>query len=233
MTVADEFVRKADKATLPGNVVQALSRVMADLPAIGKTRGEGLGYAFRGIEAITGHVQPLFARYGVVFVPSVQAHEVREITVNNKPWTDMTLTVTYTVYGPGGVDDHITVGPFIGIGRDNSDKGANKAMTQCLKYALLQVLCISDKSDDADGITVEADIHTPVKRFNPTDEAKVNLATLIGELPEDERVLAKSHLRGRFGDPAQMHLAQVQEAIAIILNWPPPTGGEVDGSEAP
>lgn len=142
------------------NVIEALARVMRDLPAIGKdgkADPKQGGYAYRGIEQITSHTQALFARHGVVFVPRVVSYEVQDLMVNNKPWTDTQELVEYTVYGPGGIEDRITVGPILAIGRDNSDKGGNKALTQAYKYALLQTLCISDGKDDADGATHEAD----------------------------------------------------------------------------
>ena len=135
----------------------ALARVAAELPAIGKdakaSQQQG-GYAYRGIEAITRHVQSLFASHGVVVVPRVRSIETRDLLVNSKPWTDTTLVVDYTLVGPDGSTLEATT---VGIGRDNADKGANKAMTQAFKYLLLQVLCISDAKDDADGTTFEAD----------------------------------------------------------------------------
>lgn len=145
-----------------GNVIEALRRVMRDLPAIGKegraSQAQG-GYAYRGIEDITKVAQSLLARHGVVFVPRVVRTTIEQITVQNKPWTDTILDVEYDVYGPGGIEDKITVGPLIGIGRDNSDKGANKAETQAYKYALVQVFCIADQTSDADGTTHEADAY--------------------------------------------------------------------------
>lgn len=148
----------------PVSVHQAVSKVMAELPAIGKdgkaapTQG---GYAYRGIEQITRHVQSLFAKHGVVIVPEVRSIETRDLLVNNKPWTDTTLVVDYTITGPDGSQLSATT---VGIGRDNSDKGANKAMTQAFKYLLLQVLCISDEKDDVDGKTWEADeVTAPVE----------------------------------------------------------------------
>lgn len=147
------------------NVIVALLRVMRDLPAIGKTdhaSQEQGGYAYRGIEAITKHAQVLFAKHGVLFVPHVESWDRDEVIVGrDKVWHDDRLRVSYTVYGPGGVDDSIIVGPIAAIGRDGADKGTNKCMTQAFKYALLQALCISDKADDADGQTVEADYRSP------------------------------------------------------------------------
>lgn len=147
------------------HVIEALRRVMRDLPGIGKDQTASAqqgGYAYRGIEQITQHTQPLFARHGIVFVPRVVSYEIRDIVVNGKPWTDTVELVEYDVYGPGGIEDRITVGPILAIGRDNSDKGANKCLTQALKYALLQALSIADSKDDGDGQTHEAEPPPPV-----------------------------------------------------------------------
>lgn len=143
------------------NVHSALAAVMGDLPSIGKggqaSQAQG-GYSYRGIEQITQHAAPLLAKHGVVFVPQVVSMEFRDLMVNSKPWTDTILTVRYRICGPGGADDYVEA-IVVGIGRDNSDKGANKAMTQAFKYALTQVLCIADQKDDNDGTTAEADAH--------------------------------------------------------------------------
>jgi hypothetical protein len=67
----------------------------------------------------------------------------------------------------------------VGIGRDNSDKGANKALTQAFKYALIQVLCIADAKDDGDGSTHEADA-APAP--SPDHAAKERIDTLRGRI---------------------------------------------------
>lgn len=162
------------------NVVVALLRVMRDLPAIGKDQTASPqqgGYAYRGIEQITPHTQRLFSKHGVLFgMPRVVRWEIRELTVNNKPWMDVIQEVEYDVYGPGGVDDRITVGPILCIGRDNSDKGGNKGLTQAYKYALMQALSISDAKDDGDGQAHEAD--APREVGWGKDEAKAHVLEL-------------------------------------------------------
>ena len=159
----------------PETLREAISAVMRDLPGIGKDgRADAAqgGYAYRGIEQITREVQGLFAKYGVVFLPKVKHVEVRNILVRDKPWTDTQLTIVYKVLGPShgrlGIDgkrirdrEKIRV---VAIGLDNSDKGANKAMTQGFKYALLQALMISDSNDDTDGQTHEADLERTVAK---------------------------------------------------------------------
>lgn len=152
------------------DVFEALRRVMRDLPGIGKdmqaAEGQG-GYKYRGIEQITGHTQQLFAQHGIVMVPEVLEWTRDEVTVASKPWHDEKCKIIYTIYGPGGRDDTLVVGPLYTIGRDGTDKGINKCMTQALKYALIQVLCIGDKADDADGTTSEAGYHDDVEYVDP------------------------------------------------------------------
>jgi len=148
---------------MTATVAQALASVMAEMPAVGKDQKASAqqgGYAYRGIEQIARHAQPLLAKHGIVFVPQVLGFDVRDITVNGKPWTDTILTVRYRICGPGGPDDYLEA-TVVGIGRDNADKGANKALTQAFKYALIQVLCIADAKDDGDAASHEADAPTP------------------------------------------------------------------------
>ena len=153
----------------PKSVIAALRKVMEELPGIGK-EGENVQqhFKYRGIEQITVEVQPLLAKHGVIIVPRVVSWERDEITINDKPWTDDRLTVEYTFYGPEG--DSITA-LVPGVGRDNSDKGSNKAMSGAFKYALLQVFCIGDDKDDADKETHETDTRartgTPAKVYAP------------------------------------------------------------------
>ena len=187
------------------SVQAALAHVVADLPAIGKdgkAAAQQGGYAYRGIEQITGHVQPLFAKYGVVVVPAVQSVHVDHLTVNNKPWTDTRLVVNYTIVGPDGSKLEATT---VGIGRDNADKGANKAMSQAFKYLLLQLLCISDTADDTDGQTHEAD--APPTFSAEAVELYRECKALTGEQREALRAFAAAQEK------------QISPAAFQVANW--------------
>ena len=153
----------------PTNVIGAIAAVMEEIggvrkmtaaqrAALGLGGGDtgGLSYAYRGIDQIAQAAQPLFGKYGVVMVPSVLEQHVTDLIIKSNPWTDTWVTVQYRIYGPGGVDDCITA-EVTGVGRDNSDKGINKAMTGAFKNLLLRLLCIGDPQDDTDGHTHEAD----------------------------------------------------------------------------
>lgn len=158
----------SDEVPMPKNIIEAIARVMAEMGGIPKmttvqhqkrigaaSNGEyGVKYAYRSIDQITSLAQPLFGVYGVVIVPNVlDAREV-ELIINDKPWSDTFVTVRWDVYGPAGVTDKIE-SVTKGIGRDNSDKGMNKAMTTAYKNLLLRLLCVGDPLDEADHERVE------------------------------------------------------------------------------
>ena len=183
--------------TEPKNVVTALAAVIAEMPAIGKdaqaSSAQG-GYSYRGIEAITARVQPLLAKHGVVFAPEVIEWTEKDITVNGKPWTDQRLKVRYTIYGPGGPQDCIQT-TVVGIGRDNSDKGANKAMSQAFKYLLLQTLCIADPKDDGDKESHEAEAVEPPKDW---------VADAVWQYSEAKVIAAAEAVRQELGVGSQI-----------------------------
>jgi hypothetical protein len=228
----------------PANVIQALARVMLELPGIGKTNQSEQGYNYRGIEAITAHAQQLLGRYCVVFVPRVVERKTVEFSINNRPWTEDQATIIYTVYGPGGVEDKIEVGPLIALGRDNSDKGMNKCMTQAFKYALLQTLCIGDHKDDADGEEAHQADARP-EQVSPERQARIDLAARIRKLsPEGRdqvRAFCDEHEIPRV--PAQfddeqlervtervdaIEIATAQDAAAEATDEPPTPAPEED-----
>jgi hypothetical protein len=101
-----------------------------------------------------------------VLIPKVTERRTLDLVVNGKPWTEEQLQIVYTAYGPGGHEDCIEIGPLWGLGRDNSDKGSNKALTQAYKYALVQVFQIGDSKSDGDSESAQADAHgkTPEER---------------------------------------------------------------------
>lgn len=135
-------------------VHQALASVMRDLPGIGKTDRSPEGFDFRGIEAMTKVVGPILAEHGVVIVPTATLTQTVASPAMKEGWQDIYLEVDWTIYGPAG--DSITARTN-GIGRDKTDRGANKAATQAYKYLLLHLFCVADKADDADGHTYEQD----------------------------------------------------------------------------
>jgi hypothetical protein len=148
------------------NVVEAITRVIRDMPAVtrdARAPEEHGGYAYRAVDDITAHVGPLLARHGVVFVPCVETVDIRDVMIDQTPWTDTVVTVRYRICGPGGLSD-VAEAVVVGIGRDDAGKGAAKAMTAAFKYVLLQTFCIGDRQHDADCERAVADAHVTAPR---------------------------------------------------------------------
>lgn len=167
------------------NVIAALAAVQAEIGGIEKKRGGegGISYPYRGIDAIAAAAQPLLGKAGVVIVPTeAKIVSVDQLTVNGKPWTDTFVNVRWTVYGPGGVEDCIDA-ETQGIGRDNSDKGYNKAATQAFKNLLLRLLCIGDPQDDADRPEHQNNFTDARPVENPERDAAVQVFDAIRTLP--------------------------------------------------
>jgi hypothetical protein len=191
-------------------VQQAIASCIAALPAIGKGDKSPEGYSYRGIEAITKHLQPILARYGVVISPHASITDVRPSPAMKDGWQDVYMVVDWTIWGPEG--DSITA-RTTGIGRDRADKGANKAQTQAYKYLLLHLLGIADKNDDADGLTYEAG-HAAERA---TKDDVDMLVGLFDALPEAERKVAKNEFARRFGLPTALPAHKLGEAHAWIM----------------
>lgn len=209
---------------MPTNVVQAIAAVMAEMGGIPKMSAaahkarsgvqdagpeRGVSYAYRSIDQIAAAAQPLLGHYGVVILPDVVEHDITDITVGGNPWTSHMMKVEWHVFGPGGVADRLPPFKTVGEGRDNSDKGANKAQTMAFKNALLRVLCIGDPADDPDHGKFLTD-EVPGKAANEwwggwADEAEHRayfneIKAFIAETfdSDDRRVLA-TEFRTRYG----------------------------------
>lgn len=171
------------------DVVEALSRVMAELGGIEKLDADqrrrmgmkvpekGVAYAYRGIDQITSAIQPLLAKHGVVIVPAVT-----DCTTTDRPnygsnggWTDTFITVNWHICGPNNSRIEACTS---GWGLDNSDKGVNKATTQAFKNLLLKMFCVGDPSDDTDGEPASTDNGYPSEPADPVEQTAAQLVAL-------------------------------------------------------
>lgn len=236
----------AEPTAPPTNVIAALARVALELKPIekltpderrkrsGKPAGEGergITYAYRGIDQIAGELQPLLGKYGVVIVPNVVSQHVNEIQVNGRPWTDTTATVDWTIYGPGGAEDLIHA-RTLGLGRDNADKGPNKALTMAYKNLLLRLFSVGDSADDPDNERHERDrVDQPATREQrPADQRRRGKAAEPDVDPNvDEarkayeavarEVAARPDLQAKLAELREHHGRKVTETALRDPDW--------------
>lgn len=201
-------------------VHEAMGRILAELPAIGKNQRAPQaigGYAFRGIEDVLLEINPLLSKYGVFIAPEVQS--VSHLPDRGKEHVTV-VVVRYTFWGPGG-DSVVACGS--GEGSDTRDKGMQKAMTSAFKYVLFQAFAISTE----EGAKSDVDRHVPDESDVPPEpvvlatEAQIvaileRLRPLLGEDDNGQLVYPQEWMDARTtgaGEPGTVGLG-VLEAMA-------------------
>jgi hypothetical protein len=112
-------------------------------------------YKFRAIEDVMTAVHSALASAEVFYVPTVieRLTETRT-TSSNRSMNVVHLMVQFTFYATDG--SNVSACTW-GEGTDMADKATNKAMTQALKYALIQTFCLASQDvTDPDSTTTEA-----------------------------------------------------------------------------
>lgn len=157
------------------NVYEAWSAVMQSVRAIAKDdKNMQQGFNFRGIDATMQAVGPALREHGVFVVPSGQ--ELRSESYSTRSGTQMknvTVTVQYTVFGPGG--DTFS-GVAYGEAADVGDKAVTKAQSVALRTFLLQSLMVPTGDPDPDAVSHE---RAAPPTQTPADAARANLAKLL------------------------------------------------------
>lgn len=157
----------------PAQIFAAMSAVMGDMAGVGKSGfNKEQGYPFRSIEDVLSAAHAALVKHGVFFLPRVLTRipEERE-TRGNRPMNVIHLEIEYTFYAADG--SHVASVVW-GEGSDMADKSTNKAMSQALKYNLVQALCISaGDMPDSDASAEEAGPRRPQReRFEDAAPAR-------------------------------------------------------------
>lgn len=144
-------------------VHKALAAVQKELAhaGIGKLRkNQDQNYYFRGVDDVFNVVSPLFAQHELFALPSVLDCNYVEIGVNKSGSKVLAVQARVQYRIVCATDDSAVEVVLAGEGRDVSDKATNKAMSQAIKYALLQMFLIPTEETaaaDADLSTVTTD----------------------------------------------------------------------------
>jgi hypothetical protein len=135
-------------------VHEALSAVMADVQAVGKTgRNESQNFSFRGVDATVNAVGPALRTHGVIVLPRVLSKTYQTFnTRNGALMHEAVLEVEFTFVGPEG---DTLVCSAMGESADSGDKATAKAHSVAFRTALLQALCIPTDDPDPDGSSYE------------------------------------------------------------------------------
>lgn len=153
-------------------IFKAISKVMAEIGAIGKDRkNQQQGFMYRGVEDVMNALQPIMQAHGVFIVPEVVNH-VREerTTKSGSTLIYSILTVKHHFYCEDGSE---VVAVTIGEGMDSADKSSNKAMSVAFKYACFEVFCIpTEEMNDPDGETPPPSVPRKQAQQTPQNSSK-------------------------------------------------------------
>jgi len=141
-----------ENATIP-LIYGKLAEIMRNLNAIKKEKS-GPGYKFRGIDDIYNALHSHFASAGVIITSEVLDNQREERTTKSGSlMLYVVLTVKFSYWAEDGSVISCVV---VGEAMDMSDKATQKAMSNALKYALMQTFLIP--TDDAKNTTPEVEI---------------------------------------------------------------------------
>lgn len=148
---------------MEGNIYFALNNVMQETGAITKEKKSQQGYVYRGVDQVLNQLQPLFAKHGIIVVPTV-LENIRESrkTAKGGDVTYSVMKIKYTFYYKDGSFVESTV---IGEAMDSGDKSSNKCMSVAFKYACFQVLCIPTEETTADPDDNNESLKAPEKEY--------------------------------------------------------------------
>lgn len=132
-----------------GDVFKLLAEVQRDVGVVGKEKkGQGLGYAFRSIDAVYDAVHGALAKHGVICTPTDLdlQRNVREYKKDGRVrfWTTVVLYRRYAFFAPDG--SYLSFCQY-SEGADTGDKAINKAKSNGIKYAYFELLSIPLSSD--------------------------------------------------------------------------------------
>ena len=201
-------------------VFEAWSAVMEEVQAVRKSqRNTQQGYNFRGIDAVVNAVGPALRKHKVFVVPqALNRVGYRDVqTSTGKPSREVTVEVTYRVYGPTG-DSFDFVAP--GESMDFGDKGSPKAMSVAYRTALLQALCIPTDDPDPDAQSYERGGEQ--QRHEPSGRDWVSEACGIKDLGALLSLGRECNAFGEFTGPVKEALLARRAELEKAGAEPPP-----------
>lgn len=153
-----EFDAEGGEGRVKKNIYETLIAVMNDIPAIGKdSKNNSQGFYFRGVDAVTNTLNPIFRKHGLIVMPTKITELSRDIrdTKSGGQQFFTNLIIEYTFYAEDG---SFVKAEVKGEGADSGDKSSNKAMAVAFKYAVCQTFSIptEEKEPEADDPQLKA-----------------------------------------------------------------------------
>jgi hypothetical protein len=157
---------------------QTICSVMRRVSAIGKTqKNTSQNFNFRGIDDVMNELHNIMSEEGLFVVPSLRGTPVvKEFAGSTAGKITFRVWAEYEFLFYCEEDTNFVKAVVLGEAMDNGDKGANKAISVALKYALLQTFMIPTQ----EMIDPDKEAHEVKKKESPL-EALVKYIQSKGE----------------------------------------------------
>ena len=173
------------------NILQRLAAVQGELDYIQKEKKQGMNYSIVSHDKVTAAVRPLMVKHGIVYYPANL-----DVTQDGNR-TQVKMDVIFA-----NIDDRadfISVAT-LGYGIDAQDKGPGKAISYCVKYALLKTLSLETGDDPEHDQNAK---HEPSPKAMPKAAARPEYARMSENIKvindtgslEDLRVFYKANIK--------------------------------------
>lgn len=176
------------------NIYQRLAKVMGEVDYIQKEKKQGMRYSIVSHDAVTAKVRPILLKHGIVYHISDLWYE----QVGNRTQVRLVVTFVNVDEPMEKIDSH-----SIGFGIDDQDKGAGKAISYAVKYALLKTLGLEtgDDPDENQEAVFDNPLVTRIKTAIELASSKENLSQVAEMIKVEATSLDKgtlAALRGAF-----------------------------------
>ena len=173
------------------NILQRLAAVQGELDYIQKEKKQGMNYSIVSHDKVTAAVRPLMVKHGIVYYPANL-----DVTQDGNR-TQVKMDVIFA-----NIDDRadfISVAT-LGYGIDAQDKGPGKAISYCVKYALLKTLSLETGDDPEHDQNAK---HEPSPKAMPKAAARPEYARMSENIKvindtgslEDLRAFYKANIK--------------------------------------
>lgn len=143
------------------SIITTINLVNTDISLVGfakDSKNVMQGYKYRGIDGLYDLLSPIFAKHGLVIIPSAIEHH-REIAGQTAKGANTYAVIVKMQYEICHIHNEQTkIATFYGEAMDTSDKATNKAKTSAYKYMAFELfnIPITGDDNDADNSTPEA-----------------------------------------------------------------------------
>jgi len=158
-------------------IAKAVASVMAELPSLPRDGHNAFSnYEFTTESMIANTLRPMMAKAGLALVPFNSEITHSEDAAGKKgDMSRVTISGQYKLIHTSGESLSVVVP---GEGMDSLDKSTAKALTQSMKYALLQIFCAGRGEDGDTGRGY--DRHAPISENAAVRQAASNSDTIPG-----------------------------------------------------